>query len=395
MAANIPFARSPAHASGAQLLDYTTKEGQNIYHEAMAPLVDKFDGEPLNLKPFLNHIKDKANQFNWLPMLTYHDMLLTDHYGEITHMEVKEKAVIYLTTSNRTAQNSNQLFHCISHSLMAEAYNKVANKSEHYVLTIDGEQINDGPCFLKAVVDSAFTNTRSSSAIIRTNLTSLNRHMDVLEQNDIMKFNDYIKAPIKLLAAAEETTSDLLINLFKAYKNTKDKQFTTWVTNKANSWKEGTLQLNPNGVELMDCAKNYFKDSKSTGEWLKLTKEENKIIALEAQICKTSHKRDEPPIPRKEKEKKERKQCNGEQEQGKVKWAWKIIPPYEERRQRSSRNEPTTGAQNTQNGSYTSQRNVGRMSKRVARVAMRKKRSSQGTPQTSSSSRPCKLSWNS
>jgi len=88
MAINIPFARSPAHTSGIQLLDYTTKEGQNIYREATAPLTNKFDGEPLNLKPFLNRIKDKANQFNWLPMLTYSDMLLTNHYGEIIHMEV-------------------------------------------------------------------------------------------------------------------------------------------------------------------------------------------------------------------------------------------------------------------------------------------------------------------
>jgi len=89
------------------------------------------------------------------------------------------------------------------------------------------------------------------------------------------------------------------VNLFKAYKNTKDKQFSTWVTSKANSWKEGTLQLNPNGVEVMDYAENYFKDSRSTGEWLKLTEEEKKIIALKAQIHRTTHKRDDPPTPKK------------------------------------------------------------------------------------------------
>ena len=49
------------------------------------------------------------------------------------------------------------------------------------------------------------------------NLTNLDWYMEALEQNDIMRFNEYIKAQIKLLAAAGETTSDLLMNLFKAY----------------------------------------------------------------------------------------------------------------------------------------------------------------------------------
>ena len=101
MATNIPFARLPAHASGMQLLDYTTKEGQNIYHEVMVPLADKFDGEPIILKPFLNHVKGKANQFNWLPMMTYHTMLLANCYGKITHAEVEANAMIYLTVNNR------------------------------------------------------------------------------------------------------------------------------------------------------------------------------------------------------------------------------------------------------------------------------------------------------
>jgi len=89
----------------------------------------------------------------------------------------------------------------------------------------------------------------------------------------------------------------------------------------ANAWKEGTLQLNTNGVELMDYAENYFKDMNSTGEWLKLTDEEKKIIALEAQICNASHRKDNANIAKKEKEKKEKKKCKKEKEQGKNKWA--------------------------------------------------------------------------
>jgi len=149
---------------------------------------------------------------------------------------------------------------------------------------MNNEQITNRPCFLKATIDSAYTNIRFRSTIIGMNLTNLDQYMEVLEQNDITKFNDYVKVQIKLFAMAGETMSYLLMNLFKAYKNTKDKQFTPWVTNKANAWQEGALHLNPKGVELMDYAENYIKDATSMGEWLKLTDEEKKIITLKAQF---------------------------------------------------------------------------------------------------------------
>jgi len=84
----ITFTRTPAHTMGANLLDYTTKEGQQIYHDACAPLVDKFDGEPMKLKLFLSCMKDKATQYTWMPILTHlvnnRPCNLCDHYGEIT-----------------------------------------------------------------------------------------------------------------------------------------------------------------------------------------------------------------------------------------------------------------------------------------------------------------------
>jgi len=53
----VVFARNPAYtASASALLDYTTKEGQMLYKEAMMPLMEKFDGEPVNLKMFLDQV---------------------------------------------------------------------------------------------------------------------------------------------------------------------------------------------------------------------------------------------------------------------------------------------------------------------------------------------------
>ena len=84
----VVFAQTPAHAMGANLLNYMTKEGHQLYHDACAPLVDKFDREPTKLKLFLLHIKDEATQYAWMPMLTHLvnncPCNLCDHYGEST-----------------------------------------------------------------------------------------------------------------------------------------------------------------------------------------------------------------------------------------------------------------------------------------------------------------------
>ena len=64
----VAFARNLAAAAGAAaLLYYTTKEGQTLHKEATTPLTNKFDGELMNLKLFLDQVCDKAAQFSWLP----------------------------------------------------------------------------------------------------------------------------------------------------------------------------------------------------------------------------------------------------------------------------------------------------------------------------------------
>ena len=211
------------------------------------------------------------------------------------------------------------MFHCLSSSLTADAYAKVVTEDHQYTHQVDNYPVHDGPCFLKVIVDSAYINTRSSSAVIRTNLSNLDKYMESVKDSNIETFNHYVKENVKQLAAAGETTSDLLVNLFKAYRCVKDKAFVAWVANKRSSWYEGTLVLEANGNELMELAESYYKDAIATSEWLKLSDDEQKIVALEAEIQdlrkgKKFYRKDTGrPQPRK----------TGKQD----KWAWKKVPP--------------------------------------------------------------------
>jgi hypothetical protein len=91
-------------------------------------------------------------------------------------------------------------------------------------LEVDGELINDGTCFLKAIIDSLHTNTLFSATTTRTALSSLDVYMEKLPKSDISKMNEYVKLKLNELAAANKTTTDLIMNLFKGYAKAMDKR---------------------------------------------------------------------------------------------------------------------------------------------------------------------------
>ena len=71
-----------------------------------------------------------------------------------------------------------------------------------------------GPILLKLIISQAHVDSRETVSHIRTSLTLLDAKMVELDSN-VETFNQYVKAQIKNLSARGETSSDLLINLFK------------------------------------------------------------------------------------------------------------------------------------------------------------------------------------
>jgi hypothetical protein len=57
--------------------------------------------------------------------------------------------------------------------------------------------------------------------------------------SDVESFNFYVKAQIKSLSARGETSSDLLVNLFKGYKAANDVEFLDFIWRKENAYEEG------------------------------------------------------------------------------------------------------------------------------------------------------------
>ena len=264
-------------------------------------------------------------------MLTYHigdhvgdhPKNLCNHYGEISREQIRDCTIEYLKEQGRSAQNSEQMFHCISASLTSDDFTKVVDADHNYMFDVASELITNGPSLLKVVIDSAYTNTHSSSAIVCKNLSNLDRFMEDLKDSNIELFHYHVKENVKMLDAAGETTSDLLVNLFKAYHLAKDKAFVSWVAHKHSAWYEGTLPLNPNGNQLMELAESYYKDSVATGKWMHLTDDEQKIIMLEMQIQDLKQKKH----PKVDKPRGGKKNIGRNREREEKKGAWKKRPP--------------------------------------------------------------------
>jgi len=132
---------------------------------------------------------------------------------------------------------------------------------------------------LKIIIRESHLDTNATTNQIRTKLSSLDTYILTID-SDIGKFNQYVKLLIQSLTARNQTTSDLLINLFKAYGAVSDEVFRTWLTHKQDEHDEGN-EITPDG--LMMAAKNKYDAMIEKGTWNAPTKEE-KLVALEAKL---------------------------------------------------------------------------------------------------------------
>jgi hypothetical protein len=110
-------------------------------------------------------------------------------------------------------------------------------------------------------------------------LSSLDTYVATVN-SDIGKVNQHVKLLVQSLAARNQTTSDLLINLFKGYGAVSDEAFRAWLVRKQDDHEEAN-SLSPD--DLMIAAKNKYDAMVETGTWNAPTAEEM-IVALEAKL---------------------------------------------------------------------------------------------------------------
>ena len=297
MAAPPPAPRNP-NAAIAGVFNYAENSHLKIYEKNTESLYgndkksSKFDLETDQLQEFLARFGTRSKRCGWEAMLTYAvngvRRYFVDHYGEVPIASVRAKAVLYLSLQQRLSQDGEQMYHCLLNSLTPAAFNQLTNVKEEYHVLIgvapNQEEVTDGPLLLATIVSLAYTNTRAMGAIYRTNLMKLDAKIVELEGANIVKLNAYVKLQRNLIAAGGGKCDDIPYHLLRAYKLTGDAEFTSYIKQKEQAWKDGLVTWDTQGTTLMALAETFYKDAIETGEWQKASAEQTRIIALEAQL---------------------------------------------------------------------------------------------------------------
>jgi hypothetical protein len=268
-------ALSPAMASAGAFLDLATSTGAKLFKQV-----------------FLDLLMTKSKVQGWSRIFTVPvevdgvttNRCLLHNYGVILLESVALDAVTYVNAQFKVAQDSFMIFQCIFASLRTEFLKLVTVEAPLYhIIDARDPQEPPIPCgalLLKIIIKKAHVDTRATVSFIRTALSSLETKMMALDSN-ISKFNAYVETQVIALEARGETTTDLLVNVFKGYETAQDSEFALFIKHKKDAYDEGGDII---VTSLMDATENKFKTRVVIKTWSAPTKEQEQILALTAQV---------------------------------------------------------------------------------------------------------------
>lgn len=99
--------------------------------------------------------------------------------------------------------------------------------------------------------------------------------------NNVGKFNSFVKHQLAALAARGKTSDDLLANLFKGYLACTDRIFHWYIEKKLDAYEEGQ-QVTAN--KMMQWAKNIYNIISEKEIWQAPTPEEQQILTMRAEV---------------------------------------------------------------------------------------------------------------
>lgn len=284
----VQFAVSPARAQQA-VLDYNTAAGAKIFSKATEALPTTFSLRDPNIRVLISELQTNTTTFGWDeimhinvagPAVANPDLrnILLAH-GRITLEQCNEHCATYINTQVRNTQNNYQLYVCLTRTVDDETKQIMANESSKF--TIGTPETPCGISYLKLLLSKAEVDTRATSAQVRRNLTRLDEYMVTIADNDIIKFNNYVRNQMARLSSREAGDFDIITYLLDGYRACTDKKFSQYMEDQNDAYNEGaefTVET------LMVKAETKFATRQMTNDWNKPTEEQEELIALKAEM---------------------------------------------------------------------------------------------------------------
>lgn len=287
------FLRTPLAKHSDGVIRFDSKAGSKYYEQATQSLFstnERFDVEPNRFQMFINLLHNRAKDLGMLkaganamvpvdvdnPAGEAIDSIAA--YGSTTLAQVTAWETTFINTESRNSQNTKILYELIKNSLSVQGFQRVQVWKDQYTI---GEHMSGG-CFLKIVIRESHLDTNATISTLRLNLCNLDAYVRD-NGTDIAAFNTYVQNQIDGLSARGETTDDLIVNLFKGYKEIKDENFSQYIRQIENGHEDGTSVIDPHS--LMIRAVNFYKKQLLRKEWDQPSKHKLDVMALEAKIA--------------------------------------------------------------------------------------------------------------
>lgn len=278
----IEFALSPGQATNG-VYDFTTTEHAKIYKAATAALQVVHDGTSKTLRPMLEELKLRAEEFNWDETIlkikdsTNAERSLIDQSRLLKVEEIKAAANVYINKPTRAAQDNSMAYRCVMASLSTEGHDHLI-RSRH-VYKIEGTI--SVTLLIKALIQMCEIETYFTSFMVRNEMSKLTTKLSELKY-DINAFNEHVTTLEQQLLRNNETSDDLFIHVLNAYSSCEDQKFQSEVDARRRLYEGGDLPLELNG--LLIFGKTQFDRLKQLDTYLKPSKEQEQIIALTAKL---------------------------------------------------------------------------------------------------------------
>jgi hypothetical protein len=298
-AANANFGKSPAAVSVGRDLDMTNEEDKKLYYCGISRFVAKnelFDLTSGRFLTYMERLGDRATEFGWnaevLGILNIpEDPLdaagelgnLLNNYGMIPIERVRAFEETYIHLPIRAANDTDMLYKCQMASLTESALSTLLLKKDEYYV---GDQPS-GNLLLRVIIRESSLDNNANTSIIRTKLSKLDQYMPMCKGN-IKEFNEYVQLQLHSLNARGETTDDLLVHLFAAYKVASDANFRQLAKEEEIKYERGEPMT---ARSLMGFMLSRWEIMKNKDEWEAPSQEEQQLMVMRAEIEELKNKK--------------------------------------------------------------------------------------------------------
>ena len=299
------FALGPGRSHAVLNFDdpNTGATATKLYNKAISPLDTKFDGEADNLAVFLASVRDRARRFNWQRLITVPiddgtTRNLLTHYGQVSLDNTRAHAATYVNTPTRDAQDNGMFYYFLADSLTSDFCTTVLLYADVYMVT----NVPVASALLKQIIILTRVDNPASTMHIREMLIESKSKLLLLKGN-ITQFNQWVRKQMGRLHDREQEAVDLLYYLWKAYKATPDDEFVVYIKDLKSQSDDGRATFT--AEELMVRAENKYEARLLDEEnsWGKPTEDQEKIVAMTAEINSLKKVRSSPTTAKPTKQK--------------------------------------------------------------------------------------------